>query len=146
MIISERRVVGWSGSSDSDALMHEFADATEDWQGHVLRVGIECEYTITHARVSDEVPVVDLESVLEDIRIDVVEVVAFRDGRIVFAKDCGDVGVFTVVVGDVCYEAALLKKVGGAREIADPGTGLLGPGLVPIEPLTEGSEREARCR
>ena len=38
---------------------------------------------------------------------------------------------------------ALLQQIAGARQIVDPGAGLLSPRFVAVEPLAEGPKRQA---
>ena len=58
-------------------------------------------------------------------------------------KDRGKVRVFAVEVDEVGAEMALLQKVAGAGEIVDPCARLFRPGLVAVEPLSEGPQRQA---
>ena len=89
-------------------------------------------------------PLFDAELVDQRVGIDVVEAVAGRNiGRAVL-EDRREVRVFAVEVEQVGAEVALLQQIAGAREVVDPRAGLLGPGLVAVEPLAERPERHAR--
>ncbi len=64
--------------------------------------------------------------------------VAFRNRRKMLGVQRGDVGVLTIEVEHIGREVALLQQVTAAGEVAHPGAGLLCPGFIAREPLTEG--------
>ena len=108
----------------------------------MLAVWIQSQYFVLHAALGDNLAVGYAEFVNQCVGIDVVKAVTGRDLRSLMLEYGCKIGVFPVEVQKISCEVSLLEHVACAREIVDPGTCLLGPSLIAIEPLSERSERQ----
>ncbi len=81
---------------------------------------------------------VDRQPVQQHVGIDVVIAIAGRNVRIrSISEQAGERRFLAIEIGDVGDVAPLLQQIGAAGDVADPGPGLLGPGVQPVERLAE---------
>src|SRR5215469_12421206 len=104
---------------------------------------IECQHAVPHTTRSSELSVFEREQVNQRVRIDVIEVVTGRNVRALSAEERGKVRILAIEVHNVSIKAPLLEQIGTSRQVRNPRLGLFCPGLVAVEPLTEGSEGES---
>src|SRR5947207_10613383 len=104
-------------------------------------VWIEHEQFVLHSAPGRDLTVRRTEFVNERIGIDVIKRVAGGNVGRFFIKDRSDIGIFPIKIQNVSREASLLKHVARSSQIVDPRTRLFRPGLIAVEPLSEGAER-----
>src|SRR5215469_17423820 len=131
------------GSGDDCPCLDEIANLAQYRQRHVLAMRIECQHAVPHTTRSSELSVLEREQVNQRVRIDVIEVVTGRNVRALSAEERGKVRILAIEVHNVSIKAPLLEQIGTSRQVRNPRLGLFCPGLVAVEPLTEGSEGES---
>ena len=107
-------------------------------------VWIEHEQFVVHSPPGRDLTVRSTEFVNERIGIDVIECEARGNVGRFFIKYRSDIGVFPIKIQNVSREVSLLKHVACPSQIVDPRTRLFRPGLIAVEPLSEGAERSPR--
>ena len=122
-------------SADDSAVLDERQNLLQDIDGHHLVVALKPQHPVSGAALARERAVLHDDLVQKAVGIEVVELVAVRQRRLPAAEQGGDVGVLTVVDENVGDIMSGLKHVAAAGHVVDPYSGLLGPGVVAVEPL-----------
>ena len=144
LIVGQAGIVGRLRPGHHRARLHQFVNRAQHRQRHVPAIGIEPQHAIAHAARRRDPPVRHAQLVNQRIGVDVIEAIARRHIRRLIRKDRGQVRILAVEINQVRAEVPLLQQEAAARQVVDPRPCLFRPGLVAVEPLAEGSQRQSR--
>ena len=140
VVVVHARGLFRKGPADGNPFLRQIDDAPQDRKGHPLAVAPEEEDLVGHAGFRNQLSLLRPDGLQESLRIDIVEVVSFRNRLDINAIKSRQRIVLPVVEQDVSHEPALLQQIAGPRQVVHPGSDHPRPGLMPAEPLPEPSQ------